>query len=351
MPRIKPTHVTKHAKRHLKHWFVPHKHNDHRPHLIRPHGLVSLALVLVAVQIAANLLVAPSARVLGYASNITISDLLTQTNQERAKVGLPALQLNAKLNQAASLKAGNMFSENYWAHVSPSGIQPWYWFTQAGYTYTYAGENLAKDFATTSGVMQGWMNSPGHKANVLNASYADVGFAVQNGTLVGGQTTLVVAHYGAQPGAAPAAATPAPAIAPAAKPAATPAPTPPATPAPSATPTVTPSATPSPSPSASPSPTPVVAGQITPGAATPPPKSYSLFAPLSVLPTLNWGTLVTIGLLLILLGVYVATHLAVWRKGLRRWKSLHYKLYAAGQVSGLTVVIVLLGVSGFGKVG
>jgi uncharacterized protein YkwD len=351
MPRVKPTHATKHVKRHLKHWFVPHKHNDHRPHLIRPHGLTGLALVLISVQIIANLFVPQSARVLGYATNITVADLLAQTNQERANVGLPALHLNAKLNQAASLKAGNMFTENYWAHVSPSGIQPWYWFTQAGYTYTYAGENLAKDFATTSGVMQGWMNSPGHKANVLNANYVDVGFAVQNGTLVGGQTTLVVAHYGTTPGTAPAA-TPAAAPAPAAPaPPTTLAPTPPATPAPSIAPTPTPSATASPSPSASPSPTPVVAGQVTPGAAAPPPKSYSLFAPLSILPTLNWQTLITIGLLLILLGVYVATHLAVWRKGLRRWKTFHYKLYAAGQVSGLTAVIVLLGVSGFGKVG
>jgi hypothetical protein len=69
---------------------------------------------------------------IAYATGIiTPADLLALTNQERAAAGLPALRLDARLNQSASLKAANMFAENYWAHVSPSGIQPWYWFTQA----------------------------------------------------------------------------------------------------------------------------------------------------------------------------------------------------------------------------
>lgn len=342
--------AAKHVKRHFKRWFIPHKHNDHRPHLIRPHGLGLMALLIIGVQITANFLIAPGVRVLGYASgSITIGDLLTETNQQRATAGLPALKLNAQLNQSASLKTGNMFAEDYWAHVSPSGIQPWYWFGQAGYSYAYAGENLAKDFDTSSGVMQGWMNSPGHRANVLNANYAEVGFAVQNGTLVGGQTTLVVAHYGTRVGAsATPSATPPPATP---RIVATPVPAAPvatATPTPEPTPTP---ATPTPSVSASPSASPVAtSGKITPGNGLPAAKNYSLFAPLSLISTLNWGTLITIGLLFILLGVYLVTHLAVWRKGLSRWRSTHYRLYAAGQVSSLTIAITLLAISGFGKV-
>jgi hypothetical protein len=221
----------------------------------------------------------------------------------------------------------------------------------SGYPYKYAGENLAKDFDTSAGAVQGWMNSPGHRANILNANYTDVGFAVQNGTLVGGQTTLVVAHYGQTAGVAVAATVPAPTPKATTKPAVkaqatTPVPTPVPTPEPTITPTPTPAA--APPPLASPASVPAIQA-ANPNA--PPPTSYSLFKPLSLLHTLNWGTLITIGLLVLLLIIYVITHLTVWRKGLRRWRSLHYRLYAAGQVSGLIIAILLLAVSGFGKVG
>ena len=222
-PKPKPSLLS------LKHWFVPHPHNDHRPHLIRAHGLALVAMLIIGVQITANLArpagiqALSQGNVLAYATDITPVDLLTQTNEQRAANGLPALKLDARLNQSATLKAQNMFAEDYWAHVSPSGIQPWYWFTQAGYPYSYAGENLAKDFDTTAGTIQGWMNSPGHRANILNANYTDVGFAVQNGTLVGGQTTLVVAHYGSVAGVSVAATVPAATPKPTVKPAAAPA--------------------------------------------------------------------------------------------------------------------------------
>jgi hypothetical protein len=337
-------------RHHLKHWFVPHKQNDHRPHLIRLHGLAVIAFLIIGIQVTANVVRPPSVRVLAYASNITPVDLLNLTNQQRIAGGLPALRMDARLNASAGLKAQNMFAENYWAHVSPSGIQPWHWFAQAGYSYTYAGENLAMDFDTTAGTVQGWMNSPGHRANLLNANYTDVGFAVENGTLVGGQTTLVVAHYGATAGSAAVAA----------KPAATPAPAPKATlrpvvaaatVAPTAAPTVAPTAAPTPTLSPTPSPRPVIAsGQIS-NPSAPAPQQYSLFKPLSLVRTLNYGTVVTILLLLLLLIVYGFTHLAVWRKGLKRWRSSHYRLVAAGQLAGLSIAIVMLAVSGFGSVG
>lgn len=355
--------------RHLKHWLIPHQHNDHRPHLIRLHGLALMALLIMGVQVTANLLLrSPQLRVLAYATDITPVDLLNQTNQVRAAHGLPPLRLDARLNQSAALKAQNMFAEDYWNHVSPSCIQPWYWFNQAGYTYQYAGENLAKDFDTTAGVMDGWMNSPGHAANILNTHYTDVGFAVQNGALptgsgttpscaaatpqTNGPTTLVVAHYGSTAGTSVVATVPSPTPKPAVKPAATAlAPTPAPTPAPAsaATPAVTAPPTPASSPSASPRATPVVA-VASPTQGAPPPQSYSLFKPLSLLRTLGWGTLATIALLVLLLLVYALTHLTVWRKGLRRWRSLHYRLYAAAELTGLAVAILLLAVSGFGKV-
>ena len=337
-------------RHHLIHWFVPHKHNDHRPYLIRLHGLAMMAFLIIGIQISANMMRPPSIRVLAYAQDITPVDIFNLTNQERVANGLPALRLDAKLNSSAAMKAQNMFAENYWAHVSPSGIQPWYWFQQAGYSYTYAGENLAKDFDTSSGTVQGWMNSPGHRANILNANYTDVGFAVQNGTIGGGQTTLVVAHYGSLAGSSvavtvpalspPKPAPPKPVIA-AANPV-------PATLAPTIAPTPTPTSIPTPNLSSSPK-LATITAQNTPLA--PPQQQYSLFKPLSLVRTLNFGTIVTLLLLGVLLVVYAYTHITVWRKGLKRWSSAHYRLFAAAQVSSLIVVITVLATSGFGAVG
>lgn len=341
-------------RRHLKHWLVPHKHNDHRPHLIRAHGLAIVAVLIVGLQTTA-LAVRPAAArppghqsigaVLAYATDITPQELFDQTNQQRAANGLPPLQLDSRLNASASAKAADMFQYDYWAHVNPvNGTQPWYWFTQAGYSYSYAGENLAKDFDTTAGVMTGWMNSPGHRANILNPHYVDVGFAVQNGVLVGGQTTLVVAHYGAPASAAIAAATPVPSARPQAQPIAATAGEPTATPTPAV------SATPSPVPTVAPV-APIVKGQISAGPSAPEPHSYSLFAPLSLTKTLNWPSLISLGLLLLLFSIYFVTHLAVWRKGLKRWRSPHYKAYAVASLAVLGLAIILLATSGFGMVG
>ncbi|HEY6737062.1 MAG TPA: CAP domain-containing protein, partial [Candidatus Saccharimonadia bacterium] len=303
-----------------------------------------MAALILTVQVTANLLMGPHARVLGYASNITAADLLTLTNQQRAANGLPALRLDARLNQSATLKANNMFAEDYWAHVSPSGIQPWYWFQQAGYHYTYAGENLAKDFDTSDGVMQGWMNSPGHRANILNANYKDVGFSVENGTLVGGQTTLVVAHYGAEAStpAATAAPTPKPTVKPAAVVAT-------ATPAASPAPTPTPSPVASPAASSSPAPSPSLAATLAPAA--PVGVNRSLFQPVALLKSLNWGEVVTIFLLLLLLGVFVATHWTAWRKRLKHWDSRRYRYLAAVEVLAVLALMLIIAASGVGKIG
>jgi hypothetical protein len=94
---------------------------------------------------------------------------------------------------------------------------------------------------------------------------------------------------------------------------------------------------------------PVVQGQVS--AAAPPQKTYSLFAPLAITKTLDWATLVTLGLLTILLGVYVLTHVMVWRKGLKRWKKRGYKGLAALQLGGLLIIVLFLLNSGFGRVG
>lgn len=187
------TRVKKHAKKAL----VPHKENDFRPHLIRLQGITAVLIIALLAQVTYSFFTTGHLSILGRVSNIQTIDLLEDTNEARNKAGVPALQLNDQLSQAAFMKAQNMFAEQYWAHVSPSGVQPWKWFGDVGYNYSYAGENLAKNYPTAEATVNAWMNSPTHRENVLKDEYTDVGFAVVEGELEGKATTLVVAMYGA----------------------------------------------------------------------------------------------------------------------------------------------------------
>ncbi len=173
---------------------VPHHKNGYRPHLIRGYGLIALAFIVIGIQLGYN--GATTGNVLGIQSDITINALLDQTNQTRVDAGVLPLKLNPQLNQAAYLKAQDMFAKQYWDHVAPDGTQPWKWFGDAGYNYDEAGENLAKGFSSTDAMVTAWLNSPEHKANLLRDSYQDVGFAVVSGNLNGEPALLVVALYG-----------------------------------------------------------------------------------------------------------------------------------------------------------
>lgn len=135
--------------------------------------------------------------VLSYATEMSRSGLLSNTNSERTSRGLGSLALNSKLNQAAQNKANDMVARNYWSHNTPDGQEPWIFFDQAGYSYTKAGENLAYGFATSSATVTGWMNSPGHRANILDSEYQEVGFGFANASnyVSTGENTIVVAMY------------------------------------------------------------------------------------------------------------------------------------------------------------
>lgn len=138
--------------------------------------------------------------VLGLATDITVPELVELTNKERIKNGLPPLFLDKQLSKAAEEKAKDMFSQNYWAHRAPDDRTPWSFIVNSGYQYLYAGENLARDFSNTEGVLTAWMASSGHRANILSSNYQNVGFAVVNGKLNGQETTLIVQFFGTRKG-------------------------------------------------------------------------------------------------------------------------------------------------------
>jgi hypothetical protein len=189
------------------------KHKKHIFHLRRVGLLGVLVLAFFIVRADASQLPGGlrSSQVLAYATEMSRSGLLSGTNAARAANGLGGLALNSQLNNAAQAKAQHMADNNYWAHVAPDGTQPWYFFTQAGYNYIRAGENLAYGFMSSQGAIDGWMNSPSHRANIVG-NYNDVGFGIVNtpNYQSSGEQTIVVAHYGALSDPAPPPAPAAP---------------------------------------------------------------------------------------------------------------------------------------------
>jgi hypothetical protein len=183
----------------LRHFFIPHQTNNHRAKALHIDSLLVYILLFALFNLGVRAMHKAAPDVLGYATDINVEQLLTDTNTQRQEAGLGPLTLNSTLSVAAANKAADMFAKNYWAHDSPTGTTPWDFIIGAGYHYSVAGENLAKNFSDSQGVVDAWMASPSHRANLLKTNYRDVGFAVINGTLNGEETTLVVQMFGTTP--------------------------------------------------------------------------------------------------------------------------------------------------------
>jgi len=181
--------------------FLPHRGNNHKAHLIKSSSLFVLSFVFVFLQGFLNFFLLARPSVLGFSANISPERIIELTNAERSKLNVATLKENELLSEAARQKAADMFAFNYWAHVSPSGRTPWAFFTDVGYKYQYAGENLARDFRDPESVVRAWMNSSTHKDNIVSSKYQEVGVAVVDGTLQGVETTLVVQLFGTPYGA------------------------------------------------------------------------------------------------------------------------------------------------------
>ncbi|MBD8836463.1 serine protease [Paenibacillus sp. CFBP 13594] len=118
-------------------------------------------------------------------SESTQSDFATQVvklvNAERAKAGLNALTSDALLDKVAVAKVKDMSNNNYFDHQSPTYGSPFDMMKQFGVTYSYAGENIAKGQKTPQEVVTAWMNSAGHRANILSKNFTHIGVGFYNG--------------------------------------------------------------------------------------------------------------------------------------------------------------------------
>ena len=110
-----------------------------------------------------------------------VSEVITRTNAERLAAGCPALSVDANLTLAAQLHSEDMARQNYFAHDSLDGRSPFDRIAQAGYLYSEAAENIAAGQRTPADVVAGWMNSPTHRANILNCSLTQIGVGYATG--------------------------------------------------------------------------------------------------------------------------------------------------------------------------
>ncbi len=190
------------AHKKFHHHFIPHRHRLDEPQQ-RAH-LISVTALLVYLQLIAvfafgfYIVGVAKPDVLGTAT-FGSGEIIKLTNHERNQNGLPDLAENKQLEQAAKAKAADMITFDYWAHYSPQGKSPWDFINSAGYKYTYAGENLARDFDDANSVVVAWMNSPSHRSNMLDENFREIGVAVADGKLGGREGILVVQEFGTNP--------------------------------------------------------------------------------------------------------------------------------------------------------
>jgi len=180
----------------FKKHFIPHAGNDHRPHFLRKENIQNVVAVVLFLEIFTFLIpTLTRINMTGGMAAVLPAVLADLTNEERQSQNLQNLIVSPILNKAAEMKARDMATKNYFAHTSPEGKTPWYWLSQVGYQYQYAGENLAINFSDSKDVTNAWMASPTHKANIVKGNYTEIGTGIAKGIYEGRETIFVAQVY------------------------------------------------------------------------------------------------------------------------------------------------------------
>lgn len=136
---------------------------------------------------------------------LTRAGVLQWTNTQRTRASIAVLKESSLLNTAAERKVQDMFARQYFAHVSPDGQNIGVVVQVVGYTALRVGENLALgNFSSDEALVQAWMDSPGHRANILESRFAEIGIAVAQGTFEGRKTWMAVQVFALPRSACPA---------------------------------------------------------------------------------------------------------------------------------------------------
>jgi uncharacterized protein YkwD len=174
---------------------LPRRKKERRRVELLGAAAITLFAVLIVAAFMASDLVQPALRFSNTAAVVS-AVLVDLANNDRTQDGLGTLALSPLLVEAAQAKANDMAEKSYFAHTSPQGIDPWFWFQQVGYKFDYAGENLAVNFSDSGDVNNAWMNSPEHRANILDPHFTQIGIATAQGMYEGQMVTFVVQEFG-----------------------------------------------------------------------------------------------------------------------------------------------------------
>jgi uncharacterized protein YkwD len=136
-----------------------------------------LAAVLTALVLAGS----AGASSFIHGSEITPETVLAQMNFYRGLNGAAPLRLDERLALAAADRIRDMEEQQYWSHFSPRGASPFMWLTLRGYSFATAAENLASGFETAEVLVSSWMESAGHRRNIISPDFRDVGIAIIEG--------------------------------------------------------------------------------------------------------------------------------------------------------------------------
>lgn len=179
----------------LKHLFIPHDKNDYRPHFFRELSIAIILFVsifLLGASYGSSFFLHKTVLGVSVAADV----LIDLTNETRLAYNEAPLTRSLKLSEAAQMKGEDMARLGYFAHNSPAGITPWYWFNQAGYKFLYAGENLAINYTESVDIENAWMASPLHRENLLNVKFHEIGIAAVEGVYENNPTIFVVQMFG-----------------------------------------------------------------------------------------------------------------------------------------------------------
>lgn len=190
----------------FKNYFVPHSGNEHKPKILRSKSLITIAvfaLLLKSLLVGYLFLNYPNQAKM---SELIVAKVLELTNKDRTALNLTSLSTNSFLNISASAKADDMIANDYFAHTSPNGNKPWDWIDRGQYPYLFVGENLAMNFTTADSAHKALMASPGHKKNILNDRYSEIGIAMASGDFNGKNTSVLVEIFATRKIVSPALA-------------------------------------------------------------------------------------------------------------------------------------------------
>lgn len=165
--------------------------------LIMINKIIKINIIKLSIIISAGVFASLYFPSFTYAKEINSENIIELINVSRLENNLSPLVENLTLSKVAQSKVDDMAKNHYFAHTSPEGLTPWYWFDKNNYSYKYAGENLAINYKDVQEEHEAWMQSPAHKKNILNSNFSQIGIATSKGIIDGKRSLLTVTVFGA----------------------------------------------------------------------------------------------------------------------------------------------------------